>query len=128
MTIVNFSAYNSKKTYRGVQNGVNKINSCKITIELYSIKQLFSLKLSECINDIGGKLGEISSIILISSTLELKIHNSVASGYFKYWKTEPILNFSHHISETCSVKYLLQEANSCQEKDDFFTCVCNSDG
>ena len=39
-----------------------------------------------------------------------------------------ILNFSHHISETGSVKYLLQEANSCQEKDDFFTCVCNSDG
>ena len=39
-----------------------------------------------------------------------------------------ILNVSNHISETGSVKYILQEPNSCQEKDDFFTCVCNSDG
>ena len=39
------------------------------------------------------------------------------------------------VAENFFVKYLsqkhfcqLQEANSCEEKDDLFTCVCNTDG
>ena len=27
-----------------------------------------------------------------------------------------------------NVKIVSKETNSCHEKDDFFTCVCNSDG
>jgi len=36
-------------------------------------------------------------------------------------------NIESGIVADCTSKELL-EANSCQEKDDFFTCVCNSDG
>ena len=53
---------------------------------------------------------------------------NIESGIVADCSSKELLVGSYNLITSANMSSSNQEVNSCQEKDDLFTCVCNSDG